>query len=182
MEKQRFIDVYIRWMRNDIKNMKDGGLNLPLALCLLSYTEFLGSLLSGRDKPNYENTKIYINQCFGQCKDDYQFEVLRDLFRNGMAHEYLARGGISKDNKRPAIRTIGNGNIILDAYQMAEDFLESLNIFERVLNQEKLNLRFEEMRRKSEELKQTLSDKLPTHYTSGSTGSTFAISGMPDKM
>ncbi|MDO8657506.1 MAG: hypothetical protein Q7K55_02100 [Candidatus Levybacteria bacterium] len=55
MDKIRFIDeVVLGWMKSDLTRMRDsirpissepGNINFPLALCVLSYIEYLGGFL-----------------------------------------------------------------------------------------------------------------------------------------
>ena len=136
--KKDFLDrIVFRWMRNDIEHMLVHNVNMPLALCCLSYIEFLGSIISGKDNGNYNDANTYIHKCFkDNVKNEYNFQILKNIFRDALTHEYFGRGGISKDGIRPVIRKSVDGQFVLDAATLARDFLESLNEFRIYLEKE----------------------------------------------
>ena len=149
--KEEFIGTYIRWMRSDIEAMK-GGINFPLALCVLSYIEFLGSIFTGNPLGDRVNADEYMKECFGDKRNDYPIDVLWDVFRNGLAHEYFARGGVANGNERPAIQIGADKLKVLYSKTLADDFLESLKVFEAKLSQEKLDIRLAKLVKKTEDL------------------------------
>lgn len=152
--KEKFIEIYIRWMRSDIEAMKQNNINFPLALCIFSYMEFLGSIFTGNPTGDRINADEYMKECFGNKRDEYPIDVLWDVFRNGLAHEYFARGGVANGNERPAIQVGADGLKVLYSKTLADDFLESLKTFETKLTQEKLDVRLTKMVKKIEYLNQ----------------------------
>src|SRR3989344_5537146 len=101
--------------------------------------EYLGSFLLGKDSGFSKNVSGYISKCFSNHKD-YPVGILKDIFRNGLAHEYFARGGISRDGGRPAVyKEIGG--VVLDAESLANDFIESLDKFKQELEEDKYTSR-----------------------------------------
>lgn len=152
--KEEFIGTHIRWMRSDIEAMKNNNINFPLALSVLAYMEFLGSIFTGNPLGDRENADEYMKECFENKRNDYPIEVLWDVFRNGLAHEYFARGGVANGNERPAIQVGADGLKVLYSKTLADDFLESLKIFETKLSQEKLDVRLSKLVKGTEDLTQ----------------------------
>jgi len=142
MNKQTFLDtVVFGYIKKDLENMRDkirpqpaaiGNINFPLALCVLAYMEYLGSFLLGHYANFSQSVSEYISKCFVN-PSEYPVEILRDIFRNGLAHEYFARGGISRDGERPAVYKEGVDEVVLDAETLVNDFLESLEKFKQAL-------------------------------------------------
>lgn len=150
--KERFMGEYIRWMRDEITVMRDHNLNFPLALCTLAYIEFLGSIFTGPKGQDRKNAEIYIKECFGEHANEYPIEILWDVFRNGLAHDYFTRGGVSKEEVRPAIQTSIDGVKILYVKTLANDFLRSLEAFEDKITYEQISSRIHSIYKKSEDL------------------------------
>jgi len=153
MTKLEFLDgVVFGWMKRDLERMRDeiqvkpndaGNINFPLALCTLAYVEYLGGFILG-DKGDFTlNVGTYINSCFLN-PGEYPVDVLRDIFRNGVAHNYFPRGGISRDGERPAVYKIHSMGIALDAQTLVNDFFYSLNKFRRVLNETNFTVRMQQ--------------------------------------
>lgn len=137
------------WMKSDLIRMRDsirpdsskaGNINFPLALCVLSYLEYLGGFLLGAENDFLINVKEYINTCFRNPKE-YPPEILRDLIRNGLAHDYFPRGAISRNGKHPAIYKGRTYELVLDAETLVNDFIDSLPTFINKLNDEKYEMR-----------------------------------------
>lgn len=149
MDRQTFLDtVVFGYIKKDLENMRDkirpqpatiGNINFPLALCVLAYMEYLGSFLLGHPAGFSQSVRKYISKCFTN-PDEYPVEILRDIFRNGLAHEYFARGGISRDGERPAVYK-EVGGVVLDSETLVSDFLESLNKFKQELEDGKYTQR-----------------------------------------
>lgn len=149
MKKIDFINnVVLGWMKSDLIRMRDtirpdksevGNINFPLALCVLSYMEYLGGFLHGTDKKFTRNVQEYINLCF-KNPEEYPIEILRDLIRNGLAHDYLPRGAISRNGKYPAIYRGKTYYLVLDAETLVNDFIDSLDTFVNKLNDDKYNI------------------------------------------
>jgi len=149
MDKQAFLDtVVFGYIKKDLENMRDkirpqpaaiGNINFPLALCVLAYMEYLGGFLLGRSAGFSQSVREYISKCFTN-PGEYPVEILRDIFRNGLAHEYFARGGISRDGGRPAVYKEVSG-AVLDAETLVNDFLESLDKFKQELEDDKYTRR-----------------------------------------
>lgn len=74
------------------------------------------------------NVSAYLNNCF-KNSGNYHAGILRDIFRNGLAHEYFARGGVARDGINKALYRGYNNEVILDADTLLEDFLASLDVF-----------------------------------------------------
>jgi len=153
MEKANFIEEVInRWTKNDLAGMRDairpisgesGNINFPLALCTLAYMEFIGGFLWGEDRGFACNVMRYIDDCFTSRKE-YPIDILTDLFRNGLVHEYFPRGGVSRNGKRPAIYKGNKYNIVLDAETLVTDFFNSLGIFINKLETTKYEKRMDQ--------------------------------------
>ncbi|MCR4263410.1 MAG: hypothetical protein NUV98_01680, partial [Candidatus Roizmanbacteria bacterium] len=56
-----------------------------------------------------------------------------DLFRNGLAHDYFARGGVGRDGIRPGLYRNWDKKAVLDADTLLDDFLSSLDKFTKEL-------------------------------------------------
>lgn len=167
MNKNDFInDVVLGWIKSDLIRMRDnirpisseaGNINFPLALCVLSYMEYLGGFLHGTDKKFTENVKEYINLCF-KNPEEYPVEILRDLIRNGLAHDYFPRGAISRNGKHPAIYKGRTYYLVLDAETLVNDFIDSLDTFISKLEDEKYEMRMKEVLIKIDEFKELYKD------------------------
>ncbi len=150
MNKIDFINkIVFGYIQKDLENIKSkippvrgevGNANFPIALCVLAYMEYLGGFLLGRSLGFKRNIEEYMNRCFN-FSPEYNSVILRDLFRNGLAHEYFARGGISRDGIRPPMNRNYEGKAILDAQTLLDDFLNSLNAFKDELNEESFQRR-----------------------------------------
>jgi len=109
--------------------------------------EFLGGFLLGKNR-KFENVKEYIDKCFSRA-EEYQIEILKDIYRNGLAHEFFPSGGaVSRANKRPPLFVDDEIGIVLDAETLANDFLNSLDKFKDELDETKYNQRMKEIRQK----------------------------------
>jgi hypothetical protein len=160
MNKTKFINnVVLGWIKSDLIRMRDtirpdksevGNINFPLALCTLSCAEYLGGFLLGEDKKFTGNVDKYINECF-KNPDEYPIEILRDLIRNGLAHDYFPRGAISRNNKRPSIYRGRSYSIVLDAETLVNDFIDSLDVFIEKLENIKFETRMQELHTKIDE-------------------------------
>lgn len=138
MNKEEFIrEIVLGWMKKDLLRMKSiipskekvGNINFPLALCVISYMESLGSYLLGEDESEFK-IKIdkYINTCF-KNPNEYDVLVIRDLVRNKLVHEYFPFCAISRNGKHPAIHKGETYPVVLDAETLANDFIDSLDNF-----------------------------------------------------
>ena len=139
MKKTDFINnIVLGCIRSDLIRTKDsirpdpskkGNNNFSLALCVISYMEYLGGFLLGADKKFKDNVGKYISTCF-EYPEEYSIAILREFFRNGLACEYFLQGGaISRNGKRPAIYKDKVFNIVLDAETLVDDFIDSLEVF-----------------------------------------------------
>ncbi|HAJ95259.1 MAG TPA: hypothetical protein DCP02_03400 [Actinobacteria bacterium] len=153
MKKTDFINnIVLGCIRRDLIRMKDsirpdsskkGNNNYSLALCVISYMEYLGGFLLGADKKFKENVGKYISTCF-KYPEEYPIKILREFFRNGLACEYFLQGGaISRNGKRPGIYKDREFNIVLDAETLANDFINSLEVFVNKLKTFKYEKRME---------------------------------------
>jgi len=167
MNKTDFINnVVLGWMKSDLMRMRDqirpelsevGNINFPLALCVLSYMEYLGGFLHGTDKKFTGNVQKYINLCF-KNPEEYPVEILRDLIRDGLAHDYFPRGAISRNGKHPAIYKGRTYYLVLDAETLVNDFIDSLDTFINKLEDEKYKMRMKELLNKIDEFKERYKD------------------------
>lgn len=167
MNKIDFInDVVLGWMKSDLIRMRDtirpdrsevGNINFPLALCVLSYMEYLGGFLQGTDKKFTGNVQEYISICF-KNPEEYPVEILRDLIRNGLAHDYFPRGAISRNGKHPAIYKGKTYYLVLDAETLVNDFIDSLDTFVKKLGDDKYNMRIKKVLTKIDEFKEQYKD------------------------
>lgn len=143
MDKFDFFNrVVFGYIRKDLENMKnylpkkpgeEGNNNFPIALCVLSYMEYLGSFFTLDDFNFEENVKVYIEKCF-KNSSEYHPAILGDLFRNGLAHDYFARGGVARDGNRHGLYRNWDNKAVLDADTLLNDFLLSLNKFAEELS------------------------------------------------
>lgn len=167
MDKARFInEVVLGWMKSDLVRMRDnirpisseaGNINFPLSLCVLSYMEYLGGFLLGNDIDYLTNVTEYINICFSN-KEEYPPQILRDLIRNGLAHDYFPRGAISRNGKHPAIYKGRTYDLVLDAETLVNDFINSLPTFINKLDDKKYGTRMKIAMDKMEVFKQRHKD------------------------
>lgn len=185
MDKQTFLDkVVFGYIKKDLENMRDkirpepyavGNINFPLALCVLAYMEYLGSFLLGRYVSFSPSVREYISKCFTK-HDEYPVEILRDIFRNGLAHEYFARGGISRNGGRPAVYK-EVGEVALDAETLVNDFLNSLDKFKEELENVKYTSRLNQAEKSIADSKvrnKNLIDQLPIRFLTSTTPSSGA--------
>jgi len=159
MTREKFIkDVVLGWIKCDLIRMiesikpdksKVGNINFPIALCILSNIEYLGGFLLGEDKEFTDNVREYIKLCFNS-PEEYPVDILRDLIRNGLAHDYFPRGAVSRNGKHPAIYRGKSYSLVLDAETLANDFINSLNIFIEKLDDKKYEKRMNEALNKIE--------------------------------
>ncbi len=166
MNKDEFLNqIVFGWIKKDLENISlvrtttpgDGNANFPLAMCVIGYMDHLGGYLKGTEKGGLEvNIKAYLS-CFENASE-YSAELLNDLFRNGLAHDYFARGGISRSGMRPPMIYAPGVGVILDADSLLNDFIESLDNFKNQLTEENFQQRFVEA-------KQTMESKYSKHQS-----------------
>lgn len=178
--KEEFYEKYInKWMKDEISVMKDKSLNFPLSLCILSYMDFLGSILYGKNRLGFVNAKLYIEKCF-ENKEAYPFDVLNKFIRVGLAHEYFAKGGIAKHGLSTAMYMDTENRVVLDVSILSNNFLNSLNNFKTLLFEDKnenFKKRLEERENSIEVLEQDYKNdlaKLPRLFVFGSNSSVMA--------
>ncbi|MBU2598894.1 MAG: hypothetical protein KKC53_07005 [Actinobacteria bacterium] len=165
MDKTRFLnDIVFGWIKKDFERMLQrikvipsgqGNINFPLALCVLVDMEYLGSFLLGGDCGFNNCAGKYVQKCFKK-PNEYPIEILGDIFRHGLAHEYFARGGICREGIRPAVFNDEKIGVILDAETLVKDFLDSLEKFKDELSEEKYKIRMAQA-------KETIREKLDKH-------------------
>lgn len=192
MIKTDFLNqVVLGYIKKDLENINTlpkrpgeaGNNNFPIALCVLSYMEYLGSFFTLKDSNNFdENVKVYTEKCF-RDSSIYHPAILGDLFRNGLAHDYFARGGVARDgNRTPLYRNYDN-IVVLDAETLLVDFLDSLERFGSELTDDNFNKRIQTALGRISTTLTTYNDEikklpfigdLPGVHTSGAT----TISGM----
>lgn len=181
MKQKDFLsNIVFGWIKHDLENMKNeipphskevGNIHFPLTICVLSYMEYLGSFLKGEEGNFTENVRLYIDECFHNS-GEYQIDILRDLFRNGLSHEYFARGAISRDGEHPAMYKDKTFGVILDAETLVDDFLSSLDVFKDRLDKTKYEDRMKETLNTVQSLQRKLEKQiysLPTRCTKAQT-------------
>ncbi len=174
MNKDEFLNKYVfGWIKRDFERMmtgvrvhpgQPGNIDFFLALCVIVSMEFLGGFLLGEDR-KFGNVKEYIDKCFSNPRE-YPIKILKDIYRNGLAHEFFPRGAVSRTNERPPLFVDDKIGIVLDAETLANDFLNSLDKFKDELDETKYNQRMQEIRQKVE-------DQLTKHRS--------IIDGLPKK-
>lgn len=157
MKKDEFIDKYVfGWMKRDFERMIEeipvvpneaGNIGFFLALSVLVSMDALGGFLLGKAKLFEGNVKEYIGKCF-RNSEEYPIEILQDVYRNGLAHDFFSRGAVTRDNSCPAIFRDKKIGVTLDANTLAKDFLESLNKFSEVLTEENYQKRSKQLEEK----------------------------------
>jgi hypothetical protein len=183
MDKDKFLnEIVLGWMKRDLERMikeipvrpgEAGNINFFLALDVLVSTEFLGGFLLGGDRGFEKNVEEYINKCFSE-PGEYKIEILKDIYRNGLAHEFFPRGAVSRSGGRPAILIDDKIGIVLDAETLANDFLSSLEKFRLELNEGKYNLRMQGLKKSAKYFLDThkeIINKLPQKITTSTTTS-----------
>jgi len=174
VNKEEFIDKYVfGWIRKDFERIKSGvpaipngvgNVNFFLALCVLTTMDCLGSFLRGEKGYFEKNVSEYINKCF-KNPNEYPIAILKEIFRNGLAHEFFPKGGaISRDGIHPAVSVDDKNRVILDAETLVNDFLISLDKFSIELDENKYQERmkqFEEDEKESQEKCKEIIKDLP---------------------
>ncbi|XOA43130.1 MAG: hypothetical protein ACKKMO_01490 [Candidatus Nealsonbacteria bacterium] len=186
MDKDTFLNkIVLGWIKRDFERMLsgvpvipkgEGNINFFLALCALATMEFLGSFLLGK-KVNFEkNVEEYVNRCFNN-PDEYPICILREVFRNGLAHEFFPRGIITRDGTHPAVfldtKTSG---VVLDAETLVNDLLDSLDNFKNELEEEKYKERMEQLEKQLEESRKKCKEEIKNIPKKGSTSTTSSSS------
>lgn len=188
MDKNKFLnEIVFGWIKRDFERMmteipvrpgQPGNINFFLALCVMVSMEHLGGFLLGEDR-KFENVKEYVDKCFSNPRE-YPIEILKDIYRNGLAHEFFPRGAVSRANERPPVFVDDKIGIVLDAETLANDFLNSLDKFKDELDETKYNQRMQEIRQKIEDQltrHKSIIDGLPKKSISSiSTSTTFVTS------
>jgi len=151
MNKNEFLDkIVFGYIKKDFERLLslkpipygDGNINFFLALCVLVTIDFLGGFLLGGNRRFKENTKGYMNRCFNN-PSEYPIGILKDIYRNGLAHDFFPRGAVTRDNRHPAVYLDKNrGMPVLDSETLARDFLVSLNEFKNKLEEAKFEKRW----------------------------------------
>lgn len=142
--------------------------------------EHLGGYLLGKDEQFEGNVKEYINRCFPDPRE-YPIEILKDIYKNGLAHEYFPRGSVSRSNERPPIfKDDIIGTVVLDAETLANDFLNSLEKFKDELDEVKYKKRMQEIKQKikdQQDKKKQIINNLPKKHTNSISDSTTILTG-----
>lgn len=144
INKEEFLRRIDDWIGKDIKLMKKSDLNMPLALCTLSYMDFFGSFLTGLTNAGSteDNLREYIDKCFDKSvKSSYRPNLLKK-FRDTLAHDYFSMGGISKGSEPDKIYSSFDGLMILNVTNLSNDFLNSIPEFKDLIIND-INQKFE---------------------------------------
>jgi len=195
MNKNVFLnEIVFGWIKRDFERMiseipvrpgEAGNINFFLALNVLASMESLGGFLLGRDRGFEGNVREYINKCFLK-PEEYKIEILKNIYRNGLAHEFFPRGAVSRAGEHPAIFVDNKIGVVLDAETLVNDFLGSLEKFRSELDEEKYNSRMQELKQSTrrflsahEEVIDNLPKKTTTTSINTSTSSVSRASGSP---
>lgn len=140
------------WMIRDILRMRNtpilaqsgGNLNFPLVLYLFACMEFLGSLITEKERYKQNETKkriwFYIEttfrkeeiEKFKRCEDSFV-----KIFRNGLIHQYSTKGaGISRGSS-DILHFSQKRGLILDADKFADAFIRSTKKFKGLFRKKK---------------------------------------------
>jgi len=108
---------------------------------------FLGSFVFSHE--NYDKTG-FVEVIDGQQRLitlTIFFAVLRDIYRNGIAHEFFPRGGVFRSEILPETPVFKDKNekIVLNTNILAEDFLKSLSVFGSKLDDSKYKRRMSQL-------------------------------------
>ena len=192
MKKEEFINKYVLgWIKRDFERMtkdipvrpnESGNIGFFLTLSVLVSIDALGGFLLGEDKKFYGNVKEYISKCF-KNPEEYPIEILQDIYRNGLAHDFFSRGAVIRNNSRPAIFRDKKIGVTLDAETLANDFLESLNKFSEVLTEENYQKRsiqiegkIKDWVNKRKEMIDSLTEKDAPRFSTSTTNATSTTS------
>ncbi len=107
-----FSEYVFGFMRNDLERGIDSGLNYLVALGLGTYTEILGSLITGKERPFNKNFSAFWNR-MGPEYTRFGAKKAYSLIRSGLVHYYFVRA----DKKGKGIAGVarrGEAPIILD--------------------------------------------------------------------
>jgi len=157
MNKDKFLkDIVFGYIKRDLERMvsevpvrprQHGNINFFLALCTLVSIEYLGGFLLGEDKGFEDNAREYVDRCFPN-PEEYPIEILKEIYRNGLAHEFFPRGAVSRANERPPIFVDSKIGVVLDTETLVNDFLNSLDKFQDEIDEAKYNQRMQQMEQK----------------------------------
>ena len=156
MTKDDFIkNIVFGYIEKDIQKMiraeEDsdgyGNLNFPLAYCVISYMESLGSYLNGVDLKFECNIKKYVHFCMEDYSGRLNCKILGDLVRHGLGHDYFSRIPVSKSDI-DEIFYFHNNQLTLNSKSLAIKFLASLKNFNSQLEDKMFESRSEEINKK----------------------------------
>jgi len=187
MNKIDFLNkVVFDYIKKDLETIKTnipkksgevGNANFPIASCVLSYMEYLGGFLTGLDRGIVQNVTAYLDKCF-KNSNKYHAGILTEIFRNGLAHDYFARGGVSRDGMIIGLYRGIDNKVTLDADTLLDDFLNSLDTFRDKLQDDSFEQRIKlaeksiqnlEKKYKTEIEKLPYIGNVPNARTSGAT-------------
>ena len=153
MTKDEFITKIVNgYIKNDIQTMinilpdheGNGALNFPLTYCVISYMESLGSYLNGLDLKFECNIKKYVHTCMKEYSSNLNYQILGDLVRHGLGHDYFSRIPISKSDIAD-IFYYKDKTLALNSKSLARKFVNSLEIFSDQLNEKEFKSRADEI-------------------------------------
>lgn len=205
-EKKEYIKKYLKnyfynWLIRDIKiiqrimSKQNIGFTLPIILLVCSGIDFSGGLIYRFKKDNVgTRSKEFIKKWMGRIdnlyRDDVLSEILYDCVRCGSIHRAMYKQGveISSNNLRNNHLCLSkSGNLIINTYQFADDFIKAFRIFRKEYinnNIENIYQNLDEMIRDSNNLLYKLREdnylhKPPTYFSGTSTVSQFKPSEAP---
>ncbi|KKS07566.1 hypothetical protein A3K01_00245 [candidate division WWE3 bacterium RIFOXYD1_FULL_43_17] len=154
MDKDKFInDIVFEWIKLDLMHMKNdipprkyeqGNIHFPLVLYTLSCMDFLGAFLHDRPLgPGTSSIGDYIGGC-GFDAEEYNANLLKQLYRNNLAHNYFPYGSITRNGYSRLFYKGPHYDINLDAEKLVNDFLESLATFATKLTNDRYEKRMTE--------------------------------------
>jgi hypothetical protein len=135
---ERTIDGYLSY---DLSTMErddesGNGVGFPLLMCTCSGIEFLGGLLSPTQFKAYQMGHSYFNAYWSRVlypPPSPRAELgglTYSLVRHGLAHTFTLKGRIGVLRKSPDVHFVRdqNGLLIIDAVQLAHDFIDSYHL------------------------------------------------------
>ena len=128
----QIFDLLDRYLIADLETMaraenkSSGGLGYTMVHVLLSGMGLLGLLLSGGTEENSETFYFfwdnYLARKFPKYGDDDLKKIFRETIRNGTAHMFLVKSGVSVTKERVKHLEEHEGNLNVDVLNLFDDF------------------------------------------------------------
>ncbi|MBM4326911.1 MAG: hypothetical protein FJ118_07070 [Deltaproteobacteria bacterium] len=206
-----FDRVVLGYVREDIRHLLEqikpdgqglGSCAVPLAMTVFSAMNFLGALICLKGEPDdtKASIKAFCNRFMSKVNKLYQKEtaqeVFIDLFRHGLAHQFLPKAcAITRDPRmNEVLGDFPEGTLTLQSDVLAKDFLRAIELlYEKVSKGKNQTLvlqiaqKLDELRQKDDATRGELRGKVErcltsdlhslTEYPVTTSGTTPEISG-----